>query len=199
MCLRKHQLAIFITGIIMLACYTIYYILSKNYEFLLYVGVLIFIAAIIMATNKKVKYSNISLWGLLMWAFLHMAGGSFVIDGTRLYDIMLIPLIKSYSILKFDQFVHMFGFGVTTFVMYDIIKLVIKPKLKKWTAVSILIVMAATGAGALNEIVEFITTIYNPNGGVGGYVNNSLDLIFNLIGALIALLIIQIVEKRKKR
>ena len=42
------------------------------------------------------------------------------------------------------------------------------------------------GLGALNEIIEFIVTVFVPENNVGGYVNTALDLVFNLIGAVIA-------------
>jgi len=45
---------------------------------------------------------------------------------------------------------------------------------------------AGLGLGALNEIVEFIITVVVQSTGVGSYVNNALDLVFNFVGALIA-------------
>jgi hypothetical protein len=43
--------------------------------------------------------------------------------------------------------------------------------------------IAGMGLGALNEIVEFIAVLTLPETGVGGYVNTSLDLTANTIGA----------------
>ena len=40
------------------------------------------------------------------------------------------------------------------------------------------------------EMLELIGVIYLNSPGVGGYVNNSLDLIFNLLGAIVASLVI---------
>ena len=126
-----------------------------------------------------------------------MAGGGILIEGQTLYATMLIPLISEpYYILKYDQIVHAFGFGITTFVMWTLLKPLLKnPARNNKITIGILLVMAATGAGALNEIIEFIITVVEPKSGVGGYINNSLDLIFNLIGALIALTIIGKKEK----
>jgi len=42
------------------------------------------------------------------------------------------------------------------------------------------------GAGALNEIVEFVATVLVPETNVGGYYNTALDLVFNAAGALVA-------------
>jgi putative membrane protein len=55
--------------------------------------------------------------------------------------------------------------------------------------------MAGLGVGAVNEIVEYIATLVVPETGVGGYDNTLLDLISDLIGALIALLVIRCREE----
>lgn len=56
----------------------------------------------------------------------------------------------------------------------------------------IVLVMAGLGIGALNEILEFVVSICVPGSGVGGYINTSLDLCADLIGAILALLYIRI-------
>ena len=45
--------------------------------------------------------------------------------------------------------------------------------------------MIGLGFGGLNEIIEFGATVISPNTGVGGYVNTALDLVADLIGALL--------------
>jgi hypothetical protein len=42
------------------------------------------------------------------------------------------------------------------------------------------------GLGAVNEIVEFIMVLALPQTGVGGYENTMWDIVFNTIGAIIA-------------
>ena len=66
-----------------------------------------------------------------------------------------------------------------------------RPNLTGWTALSVVVVMAGLGVGALNEIVEFAATVVMPETGVGGYINTSLDLVADLIGALAALIYIR--------
>jgi hypothetical protein len=51
---------------------------------------------------------------------------------------------------------------------------------------SILIVLMGSGLGAINEIIEFIAVKTLPETNVGGYDNTLWDLIFNLIGGLLA-------------
>jgi len=199
MLLKKGQLPILITNILILVLFISIFLSRRNYEFLIYIGIIILFLILIILTNAKVNYSNTTLWGLTSWALLHMAGGGIFINGTRLYEIILIPLSEVYQIFKYDQFVHIIGFCVATLVMYELLKPLLKKNINKFTALSIVIVMAGLGVGALNEIVEFTATVIIPETGVGGYINTSLDLVADLIGSLIALAIIFYKEKWKSK
>lgn len=190
MYLRKGQLPIFIVNIAALLIFAFIFAKRKNYEFMIYIGVIIFFLFLILHTNKKISYPNGVLWGLTFWSILHMSGGGIYINGKKLYTLMLYPLVgEPYLIFKFDQFVHIVGFFAATLVVYHLIK----PKLikdHKWAALSIVVVMAGFGLGALNEVVEFIATVITPETGVGGYENTALDLVSNLIGAVLAMVYI---------
>ena len=48
------------------------------------------------------------------------------------------------------------------------------------------------GLGALNEIIEFFAVLNLSNTNVGGYFNTGWDLVANLVGCLIASLIIAV-------
>jgi putative membrane protein len=191
--LKKGQFPILLVNMIALAGFSILFIARQNYEFLLYVGVIIFFLILILLTNRKVIMPNAVLWGLTAWSLMHMAGGGLYIGGKKIYEIILIPLVGDpYYIFKYDQFVHIVGFGTATLVMYFLLKPLLRDNLKQWTALSIVVVMAGLGVGALNEIVEFLATVLVPDTGVGGYVNSSLDLVADLIGALGALVFIRL-------
>jgi uncharacterized membrane protein YjdF len=191
MLIKKGQLPIVIVNVLALLFFAALFASKKNYEFLLYIGVIIFFLVVILASNKRVAYPNGTLWGLTIWAFLHMSGGGLYFRGTKLYEIILIPISESYNIFRYDQFVHIVGFGVATLVMYHLVEPLLKPELKGWTALSIVVIMAGLGVGALNEIVEFTATVLVPETGVGGYTNTSLDLVSDLIGAIGAMIIIR--------
>ncbi len=195
MLLKKGQLSILLANFIGLFIFTLLFMSRQNYEFLIYIAVIVFFLLLILLTNKKVNYPNIVLWGLTVWAFLHMSGGGIYIKGKRLYEAILIPLVGApYHIFKYDQFVHAVGFGVATLAMYYLLKPLLKKENSKWIALSIVIIMAGLGVGALNEILEFIATVITPETGVGGYINTSLDLVFNLVGAILAMIFIRIKE-----
>jgi uncharacterized membrane protein YjdF len=192
MLLKKDQVPILLVNGIALALFTILFAFRKNYEFLLYVGVIIFFLILILATNRRVEYPNSVLWGLTAWALLHMSGGGLYIRSVKLYEIILIPISQTYSIFRYDQFVHIVGFGVATLVMYELLRPLLRNDLNKRVALSIVVIMAGLGVGALNEIIEFLATVFVPETGVGGYVNTALDLVSDLVGAVAAMAFIHL-------
>ncbi len=194
--LKNGEWVLVIFNLIYIAAFSIYYLSIGNLEFLIYVGVMIFFFTLIFSTLRKTNFDYLILWGLSIWGFLHMAGGGIRIGDGVLYSVILIPLINSgeFVLFKFDQFVHAFGFGVATLVGWHLLK----PYLKKdinCKVIYFLIILIGMGFGALNEIVEFIAVIVLPETGVGGYYNTSLDLVFNTLGATIAVGIIHLRRK----
>ncbi len=60
--------------------------------------------------------------------------------------------------------------------------------------------MIGMGAGALNEVIEFMAVLIFPETGVGGYYNTAGDLTANLIGSLLALIYIKhLITKSKHK
>ncbi len=175
--------------------FSAHFLIERNYEFIIYVGVILFFVMVVIITNGKVRYPNAVLWGLTLWAVLHMAGGSLYINNVKLYEMMILPLSQTYPVLRYDQLVHITGFGAATLTLFYILKPLLRPELKTWTAVSVIVFAAGLGVGALNEIIEFVTSCIVPESGVGGYLNSSLDLVADFIGALLALIIIRIGHK----
>ena len=196
--LTRQHLFLLAANLVMLVSFSTYFILSRNYEFIIYVGVIIAILSLIFYTKDRVNYPILCLWGLTLWALMHMAGGTIYLGETRLYELILIPISDTYEIFKYDQFVHILGFGVATYIFYGILRSILRKDLQKWTALSIIVVMVGLGIGALNEVIEFFITVIAPSTGVGGYINTSLDLVADLIGAICALIIIRINERRKR-
>lgn len=194
MYLRKGQKLILLLNALLILIFGVIYLSAQNYEFIIYVGIIIFFFTLILSTNRAVKYPNSVLWGLTIWAFLHMLGGILPVAGARLYDLILIPISSTYNILRYDQAIHIFGFGVATLVLYSLLQSYFQPIAKKTKAVSlsIIIVMAGLGIGAFNEVLEFIIQVLLPKTGIGGYINTSIDLVSDLVGALLALLYIKL-------
>lgn len=190
----QHKI-LFVVNMLGVCAFGTLFVVQKNYEFMLYVGVIIVAAAVIIKTLPSCNYSNLTLWGMTLWAFMHMGGGSLYFNNVRLYNIMIINIVgEPFYIFKYDQLVHLIGFGTITVLMYEVLKKNIIPELRERIPGSILFVMVLVGMGfgALNEVIEFITVVIFPSTGVGGYHNTALDLVFNAIGALIAMVIIKV-------
>jgi len=157
-----------------------------NYEFVIYTAVIVLFFSLIFAAQRKVEFSQTVLWGLTAWGFLHMIGGHVFVGGKRLYELILLPLLPEYEILKYDQFTHMFGFGVATLAAYHLLRPHLKDRPHGWRTLSALVFLMGMGLGALNEVLEFLVVLVAPASGVGGYLNTALDLSFNMLGAVLA-------------
>lgn len=196
MIVRKGQWPILVTNLCYLIPFAVFYASKKNYEFLLYIGVIVFFFVLILITSDRVRYPNGILWGLTLWAVMHMAGGGIPVRGDVLYKLMIVPLSDKYPVFRYDQLVHVVGFGVATLLVHHLLTPLLRPDPEHWTALSIVIVMAGLGVGALNEVVEFTAVVLVPETGVGGYVNTSLDLVADLLGAVLALVYIRLKAAR---
>lgn len=174
-----------------------YYLSIRNFEFLWYVLVLVGFFVLVVTTINRSRFDYIILWGLTLWGLMHMAGGGVLIGGDVLYRLPLIPIAGSGDsfILKFDQFVHFFGFAVATLVVYHLIKPYLNER-TRWSVIYPILIAAGAGLGALNEIVEFTAVVAISETGVGGYYNTALDLVFNTIGAVAAVIFIHLRRMR---
>jgi len=190
--MKREHLLLLIINIAAILGFGTFFLLNANYEFIIYVGVIVFFLILIGATLNKINYTMAALVGLTVWSILHMAGGGIVVGEGRLYDVILIPLFENYPILRYDQVVHAWGFGTATLVSFSLLEGHLKKPLKSSISLGIILVMAGIGFGAFNEVLEFIVSIIVPQSGVGGYINTSLDLCANLVGAIITLFYIKI-------
>lgn len=171
--------------------FAVYYASIKNYEFLWYILVLVAIALLVLFTLKKTKLDNFALWGLSIWGLLHMMGGGLIINGQTLYKFRILEIIDKggdFFILKMDQAIHFYGFAIAAIVVFQLLSIGFDVRRYPKTAL-LLAWLGSMGLGALNEIVEFIAFVIIANTGVGDLYNTGLDLIFNMLGALVGSLI----------
>ncbi|MCL2743556.1 MAG: C-GCAxxG-C-C family protein [Planctomycetaceae bacterium] len=163
---------------------------TANHEFLIYVGIVLAVSVFIAATFRRVRYPFVCLIGLAVWAVLHLAGGGIRIGNDILYGLILFPLSADYPVLRYDQVVHAWGFGVCTLIMYHLLANLLPQNDLRRFSMGLLVITSGMGFGAFNENVEFVLTVLLPQTGVGGYVNTSLDLCANFAGAVIAYLLV---------
>jgi uncharacterized membrane protein YjdF len=166
-----------------IAIFTAYSIFNGGYEFLFYAFVMLTAVQIITISYKRIQFGKSILLLLSLFGLLHLLSGQVYIDGIRLYDYWIIP-----GYIKFDNIVHTIGGAVSALVSYNFLKDHISDKLGySFIAIVAITVTMASGFGAYNEIIELIAVKYlNAADKVGGYMNNAMDLVFNLIGAFIA-------------
>lgn len=183
----RHEKILILFNLAYIIPFTMYYISIRNFEFLWYIVVLVGFFALILFTIRKSQFSPAILWGLSLWGFMHMAGGGVRVAGDVLYALPLLPLFEvgDTMVLKYDQFVHVFGFAVATLVVFHLLKRYLIPEVNPWVILPI-VVAAGMGLGALNEIVEFSAVVSMSDTGVGGYYNTAIDLVANTIGAIFA-------------
>lgn len=167
-------------------------LLSGNGEFIFYIAVMLILAGVILYVHRNINLSTPLVWCFVVWGAMHMAGGlvpvpqSWPIDGDQrvLYSWWLVD-----GTLKYDQITHAFGFGTTCWLCWQALVSITEGQIKPTFGVMSLCVFAATGLGALNEIIEFTATLMGPTN-VGGYVNTALDLVANLVGSVTAAVLI---------
>lgn len=186
MLLTKRELPVLIVNLIYVPIFTWIALGRANYEFLLYVAVILLVAAWILWKQRRIRLSLPILWGLTVWGILHMAGGNVRVGDGVLYGVVLVPLIPAYDVLRYDQVVHMFGFGVATLLCQHLLRPYLREGIERIGTLLFLVVLMGSGFGAINEIIEFIAVLAMPETGVGGYTNTLLDLVFNLIGGVLA-------------
>jgi hypothetical protein len=95
---------------------------SGNREFIFYIIFMALVIGGVMAVHRRVGLSIGLLWCLSFWGLLHMAGGLMPIPETWsrggemavLYNLWVIP-----EHLKYDQVVHVYGFGITTWLCWQ--------------------------------------------------------------------------------
>src|SRR3989344_8190539 len=122
--LRKGEWFLMIFNLAYIIGFGAYYISIKNYEFLWYVGVLVFFFLLIGLTLHRSKFDYLVLWGLSLWGLMHMAGGGVLVDGEVLYRLKLIPIIENtnYLILKYDQFVHFYLYVIVSMAAFHLLE-----------------------------------------------------------------------------
>jgi len=202
MLVTKNEIPVFLVNLVYILVFGSLSVGRKDYEFVIYTLVIIVFAVLILLTQRKVEFPLSVLWGLTLWGFVHMAGGHIFLGGTRLYDVVFVHLVKvdNDEILRYDQIVHVVGFGVATLVCYHLLSRHLPKGARPTVTLSALVALMGMGLGALNEVIELGVVLVAPQSGVGGYYNTGFDLVSNAVGAILAVVWINLqAASRKKR
>lgn len=176
---------------LLLAGLLAYFVSLGNFEFIGYAIVVGLLYYLVLLADKYYDFPIYAIWLFAIWVASHMLGGALYFGGTRLYDIILIPLFNGggeFVILKYDQFIHAYCYIAFAVLIYFMLKKHFKEGQTK--ALVIFTILSAIGVGLLNEVVEFGMVVFaDAAEAVGGYYNTALDLVFNLIGAVMGVFI----------
>lgn len=173
------------------AGFTVFFLGIGNYEFIVYILTMAGLIALVGLSLQVAEYPPAMLWALSFWGLAHMAGGGVPVGGSVLYNLHLVPLIETGEVfvLKYDQLVHAYGFGVAAWLLHHLL-LRHFPETRGTATAVFYPLLGAMGLGALNEMIEFSAVLLVPDTNVGGYINTALDLVFNTLGAAIAMVLI---------
>jgi uncharacterized membrane protein YjdF len=171
---------------------------NGNGEFIFYGVVVCCLMAIVAYMDWRVKFSPLVLWGLAIWGLVHLAGGLMPIPAALtepggdpvLYSLRLHP-----DLPKFDQLVHVYGFGISALATYEALCVRFKTRLPLDSAVIFIVFLVAIGLGTVNEIIEFIAVLVMPHTNVGGYINTGWDMVSNAVGAVLAIAYLKYLKK----
>ncbi len=176
-------LSFFLAGLL-----TLLTIIFQNYEFLLYAITVVILIIVLYKTDQYFKFKRIGLWLFNIWLILHVLGGLASYQGVRFYDLMLLNIVGDpYYILKYDQFVHFYCYIVMSILMWSVVQKIMKEN-ASIAVICVVTILAASSLGAVNEIIEFFAFVMLGTEGVGGYINTAIDLVANLLGAIIGTL-----------
>lgn len=191
MLLTRREWPVLIANAVYVPLFLFLALSELNFEFILYVGVILIVAAWVLRAQRFVRFDLTILWGLTIWGFLHMAGGNLRVRGDILYNLSLLPIVpEPYHILRFDQAVHVFGFGVATLFCHHLLRPLLTEHIQRRGTLFFLVVLMGVGIGAVNEMIEFLAVVTVPETNVGGYENTALDLVFNTIGSVLAVVLV---------
>ncbi len=185
--LKRVEWVVLVFTLLYVSGFTVYYLTTENAEFTLYIGVVVAAGIAVGTTLRRTNFDALVLWGLSGWGFVHLLGGAPIINGQSLYSLRIVEIIDragDFYVLKMDQVIHFYGFGVAAILFFQLVW----PRLGRPRSIAFAIFIAAlasVGAGAMNELVEFVAFISFEKTGVGDLYNTGLDLIFNTIGAVV--------------
>lgn len=171
---------------------SVWFLSQGNYEFVAYIVSMLVFIGIVAGTLRTSHLSDTALWLLSIWGLLHMLGGGVRIGDHVLYAQVLYPfqVDGDFTILKYDQVVHAFGFGAAAFALHSVV-VRFAPTMRRFGRI-MLPALAAMGLSVVNELIEFAAVLLLPNTWVGGYYNLSLDLVANTLGAFGAVILIEL-------
>jgi len=191
---NKNYLILLFTVVYVMAFAVNAYV-NHNIEFIYYTILLIGLIYIIVLIHQHLRLGFFIIVNLSLLGFFHLLGGNYYIGTTRLYECYLIP-----GVIRYDNFVHSYGTLIATVALYTLIADFVDERVRKHFIIFAFgLVLMAIGLGTINELVEFFAVIFlNAAEQVGGYYNNTLDLLFNTVGSIFGCVVVYLYIERPR-
>ena len=146
-----------------------------------YATVLLLGAAAATVLHLRIGLTDLAVWGLVIFALGHVAGGMIPVGDGVLYGQWLIG-----RTVRYDNVQHAWGFGIAGRVVWEALRFQLAGATRPRLVAAVIVLLGGMGLGAANEVVEYVLTKTLPETNVGGYENTARDLIANLVGASVA-------------
>jgi hypothetical protein len=135
----------------------------------------------VVLLHRRVGLSTPTLCGLVVFGVGHLAGGTVPVGGGVLYEWWLVE-----GLVRYDNLQHAVGFGFVGLATWEALRHRLAPTGEDAAFVAgWIIVLAAAGFGAVNEVIEYGLTLTLASTNVGGYDNSARDLVANLAGGML--------------
>ena len=187
----------FLVAALSVAAFCIYGFATGSPSTVGYVSSVIGIGAAIVWLRRAALPGPLAA-GLAIAAIATLAGGLINVGQNVLFNASVGPYSKMAGthLLQYDHLTHAYVSFVVVFACWVMLAAPHAGADNRRELV-LLAAVAALGLGALNEMVEFLTTLAHHGAHVGGYWNTGWDLVCNFIGAGAAGLIIAISQARE--
>jgi hypothetical protein len=141
----------------------------------------IYLAGVVLlgAVLVRLGRDRIPAWlgaALAVAAALHLAGGLVAVGDDVLYNASL----DGGDLWRYDHLAHGYASFVGTLTAWHLLR-------RSDSTPSAVWLLAGLGMGAINETVEFLSTMVQTASHVGGYTNTGWDLVSNVVGCAAAL------------
>jgi hypothetical protein len=166
-----------------LVAFTVFGMATNRGQTITYLLQLAVTFAFVAAMHERVGFSTPVLWALAVWGLLHAAGGILYVGDGVVYRFEPVQGLPRY-----DQVIHAFGFGAATVAVWQGLRTRLPSGARPRVGLGFVVALAGMGVGALNEVLEFLSTRVLAETNVGGYENTGWDLVYNALGATIAAL-----------
>ncbi|HWH07011.1 MAG TPA: hypothetical protein VNU47_00570 [Candidatus Paceibacterota bacterium] len=185
--LSPGRLLVFAFTILYTAGAGFYFASIGNTEFLGYIAVIV---ALLILGGCVLTHQCVPVWLFALVSsvgFLHLLGAAMPVGDDILYNYVPFPIESSTGLtfIKMDQIVHTYGSAVAALLAYFFLR---RDTEFRTFGLLVFTILAASGVGALNEVIEFTAKLLVPNTDVGGYYNTALDLVVNTFGAALGAL-----------